>query len=213
MDVDPASVRAELRRRSIEVIVLGASAGGIETLLALLPALPRDLPASVAAVVHLPSEKPSLLAEIFAPKCAVAVREAADKEPLAPGALLFAPPDYHLLLEREGTASLSDDPPVHYSRPSIDVLFQSAAWAYGPQALGILLSGANADGAEGLAAIRAHGGLAWVQDPETAIVPAMPLSALKRSPPDHVLTVRQMADVLSSFRLSPLAPSPPRTPG
>lgn len=200
-DVDAAAhiLLAELRRRPIELIVIGASAGGIETLGALLPALPRALSAPVLVVVHVPSDMDSLLAHIFAPKCDVAVREAVDKEPLEPGTLLFAPSSYHLLAERGGFVSLSKDPPVHYSRPSIDVLFESAAWAYGPGALGILLSGANSDGAEGLATIRREGGLAWVQEPTTAPVPTMPLAAIARAKPDQVLTVEAMARVLQAF--------------
>jgi two-component system, chemotaxis family, protein-glutamate methylesterase/glutaminase len=200
--VDDAAraILMELSRRPIELIVIGASAGGIETLGALLPALPGDLRASVLVVLHVPPDMESLLAQIFAPRCAVAVREALDKEPLEPATLLFAPPDYHLLVERGGFVSLSKDPLVHFSRPSIDVLFASAAWACGPRALGIILSGANRDGAEGLATIRREGGLVWAQDPTTAIVPTMPLAATARVKPDHVLTVEAMASVLGAFR-------------
>ena len=194
------SILAEIRRRPIEVIVIGASAGGVETLGALLPALPSDLPAAVVVVVHLPPDRESLLPPVFAPKCAVAVREALDKEPLEPATLLFAPADYHLLVERGGFVSLSKDPPVHFSRPSIDVLFESAAWAYGRRALGIILSGANSDGAEGLAAIRREGGLVWAQEPTTAPVPAMPIAAIARVKPDHVLTVEEMAGVLGAWQ-------------
>ena len=111
----------------VEALVIGASAGGVEALLTLLPALPATFPAAVFVVLHLPRERPSLLVDIFRPKCALPVAEAQDKEPVRPGHIYFAPPDYHLLVEKGGEMSLSDDELVNFSRPSIDVLFESAA--------------------------------------------------------------------------------------
>ncbi len=118
----------------IEAVVIGTSAGGVEALSALLPALPAGVCAPVFVVLHLPRERPSLLVDIFGPKCAVPVREAVDKDPIEPGTVYFAPPDYHLLIDDGPTIALSDDEPVHHSRPSVDVLFESAADAFGPGA-------------------------------------------------------------------------------
>ena len=174
-------------------VVVGASAGAVEALSAVPPALPANYPLPVLVVVHLPPDKPSAMAELFRMKCAVAVREADDKEPVAPGTVYFAPPDYHLLVGRNGELSLSSEEPVHFSRPSIDVLFESAAAAYGPAVVGVVLTGANADGAAGLRAVRAAGGAAVVQDPAGAQAAAMPRAALAACPDARVLTLAQIA--------------------
>ena len=160
--------------------MVGASAGGVEALFAILPALPAGLRGAVFVVLHLPRDGQSLLAEIFGPKCALPVREAEDKEPVEPGTIYFAPPDYHLLVDAGPRLSLSADEPVHYSRPSIDVLFESAADAYGERLLGILLTGANHDGAAGCgggAARRRHHARAAA---DSAQSPLMPQAALER---------------------------------
>ena len=164
------------------VVVLGASAGAVEALGQLLPELPRDFPWPVLVVVHLPARPPSLLVPLFGPRCALRVCDAEDKLPLAPSAVYFAPPDYHLLIESRACMALSIDPPVQFSRPSIDVLFHSAALVFGASAIGVLLSGANSDGAEGLRAISQAGGVAWVQEPATASAREMPQAALHRVP-------------------------------
>ena len=140
--------------------MVGGSAGGIDALLELLPALPATLQAAVLVVLHLPRDRRSLLVEIFQPRCALPLREAQDKDAITPGSVSFAPPDYHLLVDAgpQGPhVGLSVDPPLHFSRPSIDVLFESAADHYGPRLVGILLSGANEDGVHGLQAIQAAG--------------------------------------------------------
>jgi two-component system chemotaxis response regulator CheB len=160
------------------LVAIGASSGGLEALMALLPALPGSFPSPVVVVVHVPADRPNGLPAVLADRCQVRVREAEDKMPLEPGTVYFAPPDYHLLVERHGALALSAEPPVQYSRPSIDVLFESVAEAAGARALGILLSGANSDGAAGLASIRRRGGLTWVQSPASATVAAMPEAAL-----------------------------------
>lgn len=178
-------------------VVIGGSSGGIDALMELLPALPASLGAAVLVVLHLPRDRPSMLPEIFQARCALALREASDKEPLSPGVIYFAPPDYHLLVDAGPRAALSVDPPVHYSRPSIDVLFESAADQYGQELIGVLLSGANDDGAAGLQAIGAAGGLVVVQDPASAQVPAMPQAALARCPTAHVLPPGGIADLLA----------------
>jgi two-component system, chemotaxis family, protein-glutamate methylesterase/glutaminase len=182
-----------------EAVVIGASAGGVEALGMLLPALPADLAPAVIAVLHLPADSPALLVELFAGRCAVPVREAADKEPVEPGVIYFAPPNYHLLIEVERTFALSVEEPVNYVRPAIDLLFESAARAYGDQLLGVMLTGANSDGARGLARIRSAGGRAWIQQPEDAAAAAMPLAALRIAGADEVLTLAQIRSRFTGF--------------
>ncbi len=189
-------IAASTLRHRIHAIVIGASAGGLEALSQLLPGLPATLGPCLLIVVHLPRERPSLLVEIFQRRCAVAVREAQDKEPLEPGTVYFAPPDYHMLVEKNHHIALSADEPVHYSRPSIDVLFESAADAYGERLLGIILSGGNEDGASGLQAIHRAGGVTVVQQPDSAKAPAMIVSALQRGPVDFVLPLPEIAALL-----------------
>ena len=190
----------------IRAVVMGTSAGGVEALGVLLPALPRDLLTPVFVVIHQRRERPSLLASLFGPRCAVPVTEAEDKQPVAPGNVYFAPPDYHLLLDRAddgasgGTQlALSADAELHFSRPSIDVLFESAADIYGADLLGILLTGANADGAAGLLAIRKAGGLAVVQDPAEAQVPTMPAAAVRCGAASQVLGLQAIAAMLGTL--------------
>src|SRR5262245_8048947 len=144
-------------------------------------------------------DRPSLLVEIFSPKCALPVREAEDKQPVEPGTVYFAPPDYHLLIDEGPAIALSADEAVHFSRPSIDVLFESAADIYGARLLGIILTGASEDGASGLDAIRRAGGCTVVQQPETAQVALMTEAALKRGPADFVLPLERIAELLRSL--------------
>ncbi len=180
----------------IEAVVIGTSAGGIEALLRILPAIPAGAPFAVLVVVHLPRERPSLLTEIFRQKCATAVYEAFDKLEIKPGHIYFAPPDYHMLIDRGPQIALSVDDLVQFSRPSIDVLFESAADVYGKRLLGILLTGGNEDGAAGMAYIAAAGGLTILQDPAEAIASAMPEGALKLMTPSHVLRLDDIAQQL-----------------
>ena len=176
-----------------EAVVIGASAGAVDALSAILPALPAGYPLPVVVVVHVPPDKKSVMAELFRNKCRVDVREAEDKEPLAPGTVYFAPPDYHLLVEPDRRLSLSSEEPVHYSRPAIDVLFETAADAFGPAAVGVLLTGASADGARGLRAICAVGGAAVVQHPDEAAVPTMPRAGIAACPQAAVMNLEQIA--------------------
>jgi len=180
----------------IAAAVIGASAGGIDALLALFDALPAPWRLPMVAVLHLPDVRDSRLCDIFAQRLTLPVREAADKAPVAAGTLHFAPPGYHLSIERDRHFSLSCEPPVLFSRPSIDVLMASAADAYGPALAGFLLTGANEDGAAGLAAIHAAGGLTAVQDPREALVGTMPRAALAAHRPDAVLALRELRDLL-----------------
>jgi two-component system chemotaxis response regulator CheB len=183
----------------VDAIVMGASAGGVEALMALLPALSAAFRIPILIVLHLPRDRPSLLAQIFLQKCAVPVCEAADKEPVRPGTVYFAPPDYHLLIDEGPCLALSADELVNYSRPSIDVLFESAADVYGPRLLGIILTGANEDGAAGLAAVHAAGGITIVQQPDNAQVKQMVVSALNRNRGSYVLDLAGISAVLRTL--------------
>jgi len=184
----------------IDAIVIGASAGGVEAVGALLQALPQPYAPALMVVIHLPPDRRSLLTEIFQAKCRLPVREALDKEHVESGTVYVAPPGYHLLVEADRTLALSLDAPVAFSRPSIDVLFESAAVAYGDRVLGIVLSGGNNDGAAGLAAIREAGGRGWVQEPTDALAAAMPQAALQTAGADLVVPVRDMAVRLAHLR-------------
>jgi two-component system chemotaxis response regulator CheB len=183
----------------VDAVVIGASAGGIEALTVLLPALPAGLRPPVFVVLHLPRDRPSVLVEIFTPKCAVPIREAEDKESVMAGTVYFAPNNYHLLVDNGPQLALSADDPVHHSRPSIDVLFESAIEIYNDRLLGIILSGANEDGAAGLAAIHDAGGITVVQSPQTARAPHMALSALKLRQADRVLALDEIAGMLRTL--------------
>jgi two-component system, chemotaxis family, protein-glutamate methylesterase/glutaminase len=177
-------------------VVIGASAGALEVISNLLPGLPAGYRLPILIVVHLPPDKSSLFAELLRARSAIQVREAEDKEPIEPGVAYFAPPDYHLLVERDGSLSLSDDEPVQFSRPSIDVLFESAADVYGEGLIGVVLTGANSDGAKGLNAVVEAGGAAIVQDPDTAYASAMPEAAIAKCPSARVMAVSEIAAYL-----------------
>ena len=183
----------------IDAVAIGASAGGVEVLSLLLSSLPAGCRASFIIVVHIPRERPSLLPDVFGARCALPVREAEDKEPVQPGVVYFAPPDYHLLVDRGPAFALSSDAPVHFSRPSIDVLFDSAADIYGERLLGLILTGANQDGAEGLAAIGRAGGRTVVQEPAGAAVPFLPEAALQAGPVDFVLSLAQLQELFATW--------------
>jgi two-component system, chemotaxis family, protein-glutamate methylesterase/glutaminase len=184
---------------NVDGVVIGTSAGGVDALSRLLPVLPKGMRAAVFVVIHLPRERPSRLVEIFRPRCAVDVREAQDKEPVAAGTVYFAPPDYHLLVDEGPQLALSSDEQVNFSRPSIDVLFESAADVYGDRLLGIILTGASHDGASGLETVHRAGGWTVVQQPENAQAPLMAESAIERIPVDFVLPIDQIAGLLKSL--------------
>lgn len=185
-----------LAGRRIEAIVIGASAGGVNALIEILPGLPREFPYPVLTVLHVMRARPNQLVEVFSQRLAIRVEEAADKgEPMA-GTLYFAPADYHLSIEADRVFSLSLEPPVHFARPAIDITMETAADVYGPRLMGILLTGANQDGAAGLAAIGAAGGLTVVQDPAEAQVSVMPNEAIRLRTPDLVLPLRDIRRLL-----------------
>ena len=184
------------KRQAIEAVVIGASAGGVHALLTLLTDLPRSFRLPVIVVLHLPEDRDSQLAEIFQYRLPIAVRQAGDKESIAPATLYFAGPGYHLSVEMDRTFSLSCEEALHFSRPSIDILMESAADAYGAALAGILLTGANEDGAAGMARIKQQGGLTVVQDPVEAEVPTMPETAIRRQAPDFILKLAGIRDFL-----------------
>ena len=185
-----------LRARLVSAVVIGASAGGVDALIALLAGLPAQWRLPVVVVIHLPEGHDSRLAEVFRHRLPFPVFEAEDKAPVAAGTLYFAPSGYHLSIERDFHFSLSCEPPVLFSRPAIDVLMSSAADAYGPALAGVLLTGANEDGAEGLLRIHQAGGLTIVQDPDEAEIPTMPNAAIGAHSPDHVLPLRDIRALL-----------------
>jgi two-component system, chemotaxis family, protein-glutamate methylesterase/glutaminase len=188
--------------QDIEAIVIGGSAGALDALGAILPAFPAGFGVPIAVVLHLPPTKASHLVEVLAAKCALEVSEPDDKEPLAPGHVYVAPPNYHLLIEQRRVFSLSVDGLVHFSRPSIDVLFESAAEAYGPGLVGVLLTGANEDGAQGLASIKKAKGATIVQSPDTAPVPTMPRAGLHLDPTALVLPLPEIGPYLARRALA-----------
>jgi two-component system chemotaxis response regulator CheB len=191
----PEAIAVAARRR-IEAVVIGASAGGFEALLAVLKGLPATYPMPLVVVLHLPDGHESKLAELFGYRLALVVREARDKETLEPGVLYFASSGYHLSIEANRSFSFSCEERVSYARPSIDVLFASAADAYGKSLAGILLTGANYDGAVGLAGMQVAGALTIVQDPASAEIPTMPEAALARMTPDLILPLSEIHSLL-----------------
>lgn len=180
----------------IECIVIGASAGGIHALKAILPALPAAFALPLIIVQHMAADADAYLVEFLNKESAITVKEAEDKEALRPATAYIAPPDYHLLVNPDRTLSLSVDEKVHFARPSIDLLFETAADVFDRRLIGVILTGANADGAEGLARIKAGGGTTIVQNPLTAEVRTMPLAALETAQPDYILNLAQIAPLL-----------------
>jgi two-component system chemotaxis response regulator CheB len=181
--------------RRYELVVVGASWGGIHALQTVLGGLPASFPAALAVAQHRGDREPELLAALLASRCAVAVHDAQDKDELRPGHAYLAPAGYHLLIEA-GWLALSTDAAVNHSRPSIDVLFESAADAYAERTIGVVLTGANQDGAVGLARIGRRGGYTIVQDPHEAERPEMPAGAIAAERPHAVLRLDRIAPLL-----------------
>jgi two-component system chemotaxis response regulator CheB len=177
-------------------VVIGGSAGSLQVILYILSRLPYDFSVPVVIILHRKYDHDSGLTEVLAHRSGLKVKEAEDKEPVLPGTVYLAPADYHLLIEQNHTFSLDDSEKVNYSRPSIDVTFQTAAEAYGPGLIAILLSGANSDGTDGLMDTRRSKGTLIVQDPADAQVPYMPQSAIDSHLADYILTKTGIADFL-----------------
>lgn len=186
----------------VKAVVIGASAGGVAALFSVLGGLPPTFGCPVLCVLHLPDDRHSQLVEVLQRRVALPVREGCDKAQIEPGVIYVAGPGYHLSVERDFSLSLSQEPAVHFSRPSIDFLFVSAADAYGAGLLGVLLTGANEDGAQGLAYIKQYGGRTVVQDPKDAQVALMPEAALALHRPDHILPLSGIGQLLATLEPS-----------
>jgi two-component system, chemotaxis family, protein-glutamate methylesterase/glutaminase len=185
----------------IEAVAIGASAGAVGALGQLLPLLPATTPWPIIVVVHVPANQPSLLAELFRRSCSMPVDDARDKQRALPG-IWFAPADYHLLIESDHAFSLSVDAAVNHSRPSLDVLFESAADAYGAGLVCIVLTGASSDGANGAKAVRDAGGWVIVQDPATAENATMPTQAIERARPQWIASLAEIGSALRDAALA-----------
>ncbi len=188
-------------RFDAELVAVGASAGGIDALATLLADLPPAFPATLVALLHLPEQHPSQLPDLFGRRTRAPVEEAVPGAPVAPGRIYFAPPGYHLLVEADRRFALSCDAPVLFSRPSIDVLMESCADVYGPRLAAMVLTGANEDGAQGLRAAKAAGGLTAAQEPAEAAHPTMPEAAIRVAQPDFVLPLAGLRELLQSVML------------
>ena len=179
-----------------EAVVIGSSAGGIQALSTVLSALPSEFPLPIIVVQHLHPESGAYLARIFASKCPLKIKQADEKERIKKGVVYLAPPNYHLLIESDRTLSLSVDAHVHYARPSVDVLFETAIYAYRDKLISIILTGANGDGSIGVKKIKHKGGYVIVQDPATAEADAMPNAAIAATNVDKVLPLKQIGPYL-----------------
>jgi two-component system chemotaxis response regulator CheB len=186
-------------KQSYRAVVIGCSAGGLEALSVVLPSLPVTFPAPLVIVQHINPRAMTRLHLLLERKCAIAVREADEKIKPQPGVAYFVPPNYHLLLELDGTFSLSVDERVNFSRPAIDVTIETAAELYGPALIGVVMTGASADGSRGLARIKALGGYTIVQDPKEAQTVTMPESAIRAAQPHAVLPLRDIGPRLVSL--------------
>jgi two-component system chemotaxis response regulator CheB len=185
-----------------DIVVIGGSAGGIPALTTLVAALPEDFPAALMVVVHIPPYAVSHLPEMLSRAGPLPASHAQHGETIEPRRIYVAPPDRHLLV-RNGRIELSRGPRENHTRPAIDPLFRTVARSYGPRVIGIVLSGALSDGSMGLLAIKTRGGVAIVQDPEEAVIASMPLSALQRTAPDHVLPVPEISAILTQLVRQP----------
>lgn len=175
-----------------EAVVVGSSAGGIRALENLLAPLPNDFPLPIIVVQHLRPESESYLPKILATHCALPVKQAEEREIIQAGRVYIAPPNYHLLIEEDHSFSLSLEPPVRYARPSVDVMFETAVYAYRDKLIGIILTGANDDGSYGVKKLKQMGGYVIVQDPKTAEAEAMPKSAIAAAKVDKILPIEQV---------------------
>ena len=179
-----------------KAVVIGASTGGVSALKFLLGSLPKNFPAPLLVVTHIAPGSDDGLAVLLDALCAIRVKEADDQELSAPGTVYLAPANYHMLVERGGMLTFSIDPPVNFARPSIDVLFETAAEAFGPELIGVILTGAGSDGSKGLLKIKSTGGTVIVQEPADAEMSAMPESALQTVQADHVACLRDIPFLL-----------------
>ncbi|MCF8303542.1 MAG: chemotaxis protein CheB [Bacteroidales bacterium] len=183
-----------------KAVVIGSSAGGLDALRALLTRINRSFSLPIVIVQHLSPLSDNYLSNYLDNLSDLRVKEVEEKERIEPGIAYIAPPNYHVLIEENRTFALTVDEKVNYARPSVDVLFESAAYVYRSSLIGIVLTGANNDGSKGLKIIKQYGGLAIVQDPKTAYVDTMPRSAMETVKVDHVLNLEEIADFLNKLR-------------
>lgn len=185
--------------RTFQAVVIGVSTGGVHALQTLLGQLPADFSLPVLVVQHMAPDSGSSFAKLLDDRCALNVKEADEQDQILPGTVYLAPPNYHLLVEPMGFLSLSADPHVSFSRPSVDVLFESAAAVFGAELIGVVLTGANFDGSRGLKTIKQCGGVAIVQDPADAEAEQMPQAAIAATGVDYVIALDGMATLLQKL--------------
>lgn len=183
-------------QKEYRAVVIGVSSGGMNALKCIFQDLPKELPIPIIVVQHLNPHSDNYITKYLDDICALKVKEAEEKEKLNPSTIYFAPPNYHLLIEKDETLSLSVDEKVNYARPSIDVLFDSASDAFGSYLIGIILTGANNDGSVGLKHIKEQGGLTIVQNPNTAEVGSMPQAAINKVKVDYILNLNDITKKL-----------------
>lgn len=179
-----------------EAVVIGVSAGGQYALPRILEELPVDFPAPIVVVQHRLKDERTLLEDLLQSKCKIRVKQADEKEEIKEGLVYIAPAGYHLLIESDRSFSLSCDAPVNFSRPSIDVLFETAAAVYEDKLIGVILTGANKDGAAGIQAIRKRGGITIAQNPATASFPSMPKAAIDTGSVQYIFELQEVNDFL-----------------
>lgn len=180
-------------------IVIGVSSGGLNALMNILPSLPENYSIPIVIVQHVSPRSDGYWIESMNRICRLNVKEADEKEKIERGNIYMASANYHLLVEKDKTFSLSTEAKVNFARPSIDVLFESAAEAYGEELIGLILTGSNSDGALGLRKIKEEGGLTIVQDPETAESPSMPAYAISTTSVDHIFSLEEIANFLKTL--------------
>jgi two-component system chemotaxis response regulator CheB len=185
--------------QSCEMLLIGGSAGSLEVLFQLLPLLRTGLSFPIVLILHRRNSGDSSLTDLLASKTVNKTSEVEDKEPASPGNIYLAPADYHLLLEADRTFSLDYSEKINFSRPSIDVTFESASEIYGSSVVALILSGANEDGTTGLSCIKKAGGRTTAQRPEVAQMPFMPQHAIASGVVDHVLDITEMAAFINSL--------------
>jgi len=187
---------SQKRRSLFEAIVIGSSAGGIKALITVLSALPQDFSLPIMIVQHIHPHSDSYLANLLSMKSGLRVKQADEKEKIKEKMVYIAPPNYHLLVDADKSFALTVDRPVNYSRPSVDVLFESAACVYGSRLIGIVLTGANHDGSDGVKFIKKYGGYLIVQDPATAEVDSMPRASIAATTVDTILPLNDIGPFL-----------------
>lgn len=185
--------------KAMEAVVIGLSAGGMKAIGKLISGLNPNHKIPIIIVQHLHPEQTEYYIEYFQQFTSLQVNTVKDTDEIIPKRIYFAPPDYHLLVDDKKTLSLYYDEKVNYSRPSIDLLFESAAEVFGKNLVGILMTGANKDGAKGLYKIKTYGGITIVQSPDTAEFSAMPKSALELFSPDYIMSIKEITAFLNGL--------------